>query len=53
MGQAYQVPDHSKDQPGEEVRTKEVEESPRPGKVDGGYKKVFHNPIKCKIFSVC
>ena len=53
MGQAYHVPDNRKEEPREKVGTKEVKESPRPTEVDGGYKKVLHNPHKyqlnCKI----
>ena len=44
MNQSNQIPDYSKEKPGNKVGTKEVKESPRPRKVDGWDKKVFHYP---------
>ena len=43
MDQCYQVPDYGKENPGDKVGGKEVEDCPGPGEVDGGNKKIFQN----------
>ena len=43
MDQCYQVPDQGKEDPGDKVGGKEVEDCPGPGEVDGGNEKIFQN----------
>ena len=44
MERPYHVPDDCEHQPGEEVGGEQVEESPGPGELDGGYEEVFDCP---------